>query len=334
MKKVLLAFAVLATGMATFTSCCDDEARDFPVINIATDAYTVVQGGTVTIAPTFSNLGANTTYKWTNAANEVLGTGESLVYRATEAGTQLVTLEVANGRERVSRVFTITVKEDLRTLTFEGEAWTALIDEPQYGGTLLYGDGGTTPVEYGWSDANTGLASRLTASWGGLYGYSEGGVAISNYVDADTENHATYAYQLAVPVANGSSNFAVVYCDASIYFADGKEREIRSMDVAPTTYQLGVTTYGDGYATSLAEEGELTAILTGYDAKGNVTGTVNIDMAKDGELLTTWKTMSLSALGKVASVQFTMTGTDLSSYGLKHPKYFAFDNVVVNYYAE
>ena len=179
MKKYLLACAVLALGMATFTSCSDDD-------------------------------------------------------------------------------------EDVRTLGFEGGSWASLIDEPQYGGTLLYGDGGTTPVSYSWSDANSKLSSSLTAAWGGLYGYSEGGVAISNYVDADIENHATYNYQLAVPKSNGSSNFAVVYAPASISFSDGVARVIKSMDVSPTTYQLGVTKYGDGYAESQAESGNLTVSITGY----------------------------------------------------------------------
>ncbi|MBR1668384.1 MAG: DUF4465 domain-containing protein [Bacteroidaceae bacterium] len=245
MKKYLLACAVLAMGMATFTSCSDDD-------------------------------------------------------------------------------------EDVRTLNFEGDSWAALIDNPQYGGTLLYGDGGTTPVSYSWSDANSKLTSSLTAAWGGLYGFSEGGVAISNYIDDDLTNHATYQYQLAVPKSNGSNNFAVVYAPASISFSDGVARLIKSMDVSPTTYQLGVTENGDGYAASLAESGELTVTIIGK--KGDAeTGTVTFDLAKDGNILKTWKKIDLSSLGEVTSLTFDVDGSDRSDYGVKHPKYFAFDNVVVKF---
>ena len=31
---------------------------------------------------------------------------------------------------------------DLKIVDFEGDYWNALIDNPQYGGTLLYGEGG------------------------------------------------------------------------------------------------------------------------------------------------------------------------------------------------
>ena len=52
-------------------------------------------------------------------------------------------------------------------LDFEGDAWTALVDNPQYNGPLLYGDG------YSWHDPETDLYSELTNScgdntfWGG-----------------------------------------------------------------------------------------------------------------------------------------------------------------------
>lgn len=222
--------------------------------------------------------------------------------------------------------------ENVQILGFEGNQWSALIDDPQYGGELLYGDGGATPVSYSWTDAASKLTSSLTAAWGGNYGFAEGGVAISNYIDADIENHATYNYQLAVPASNGSANFAVVYCDASVSFADGKARTIKSMDVSPTTYQLGSTKNGDKTgAKALTEEGDfLTVIITGYNGEKE-TGTVTFDLAKDGNILTTWKKIDLSKLGDVTSLSFTMDGSDKSSWGVKQPKYFAFDNVVVKF---
>ena len=212
-------------------------------------------------------------------------------------------------------------KENLATLTFEGEKWNALIDNPQYNGTLLYGEKATS---YKWSDEQTGLNGGLTLAWGGQYGFSEGGVAISNYIDADLANHASYNYQLAVPASNGSKNFAVVYCDAKISFAEGVKRVVRSMVIGPTTYELGVVTNGDGYAASLKDGGNLTITITADNGK-----TLDVDMARNGKIMTTWTEVDLSSLGAVNSLTFTMDGSDRSDYGVKHPKYFAFDNVIV-----
>ena len=207
------------------------------------------------------------------------------------------------------------------TLSFEGDEWTALVDNPQYNGPLLYGEGKDS---YDWTDSKTGLSGGLTRAWGGSYGYSEGGVAVSNYIDSDIENHATYEHQLAVPKSNGSKNFAVVYCGAAIKFPEGVKRVVRSMDICPTTYVLGTEVYGDGYAASLAESGNLTLTLTADNGK-----TMDIDLARDGNILKTWKRFDLSGLGEVNSISFTMDGSDKSDWGVKHPKYFAFDNVVV-----
>lgn len=212
--------------------------------------------------------------------------------------------------------------ENMTILTFEGDQWTALVDNPQYNGALLYGEGKDS---YDWADQITGLQGGLTRAWGGDYGYSEGGIAVSNYVCDSIQTHGTYTYQLEVPVSNGSNNFAVVYCDATLHFAKGVKRMIRSMDVCPTTYLLGVETYGDGYAKALTEAGDnMTLTITADNG-----ATLDVDFARDGDILKTWKRIDLSVLGKVNSLTFTMDGSDRSSWGVKHPKYFAFDNVRV-----
>lgn len=209
------------------------------------------------------------------------------------------------------------------TLDFEGSYWDALIPEGQaYNkATLIYGD---DAKNYAWTDTKTEISGGLTLAWGGTYGFAEGGTVISNYIDADITQHATSDYQLSVPAKNGSKNFAVVYCNASIKFPEGVSRVIRTMDICPTTYLLGEMKNG-GYGKALIEKGDFfTLVFTADNGK-----TLNIDMARDGEFQETWKSIDLSSLGAVNSISFTTDGSDKSSYGPKHPQYFAFDNVVV-----
>lgn len=210
--------------------------------------------------------------------------------------------------------------ETVATLTFEGEYFTKLIDNPQYGGELIYSD-----KEYKWNDAATLLSSNCEkeywSAWGSGFGWKNG-IAVSNYVDNDEA--ANYKKQLSVPAGNGSQNFAVVWDDGSaLTFGDGQARRVQSMMVSPTTYCLNnvMKAAGEGY--------EFKAVATGMRG-GQATGTVDIVMAKGTDVKKAWFTVDMSKLGAVESIVFTFEGTDKSSYGgLATPKYIALDNVVV-----
>ena len=169
----------------------------------------------------------------------------------------------------------------------------------------------------------------MTNAWGGQYGFSEGGIAISNYIDADVNSQRSYDCQLAVPVSNGSKNFAVVYCDANLTFADGVARQIESMDMIGTTYLISVAKNGNDYAKALKDKGDyVNLIITGYNGE-TVTGTSTVTLALQGGSLDKWYTHSLKGLGKVTRLHFTMDGSDKSFGYMNTPTYFAFDNVVV-----
>ena len=214
------------------------------------------------------------------------------------------------------------------TVDFEGQYWNALIPEGQAWGeaTLIYGE---DALNYAWKDEKTGLSSKFTLAWGGSSGFAEGGIVISNYIDNNLTEHANASYQLSVPASNGSSNFAVGYCEASVFFPENVKRVIKSMQIGPTTYELGAIDNGIG-AASLKESGFLTLIITADN--GNK---AQIELAKDGTLWRAWQTVDLSGLGKVNKLTFTMEGSDKTSYDggqtyyLNSPAYFAFDNVVV-----
>lgn len=214
---------------------------------------------------------------------------------------------------------------------FVGEKnWSSLIDDKQYDGTLLYNN---EDEEYGWSDVgNTWLASELY-----YYPFWSGGIAISNYVEADYSK-ASYTKQLAVSTAgghNGSKNFAIVYYSAwggpdavpTIYFSNGREYVIDHMFVVNTSYTLNDMT--NQWSTFTIGEDWLKIIATGFDSNGNETGKAEFYLAKDGKFVTEWTKFDLSVLGKVTKVQFVVDGSDYNDWGLSTPTYFAFDDVTV-----
>lgn len=210
--------------------------------------------------------------------------------------------------------------EDIRTLTFEGEYFAKLIDNKQYGGDLIYSN---TP--YIWTDAQTTLSSECVKAdwtqWGMGYGWDHG-IAISNYVDATATG---YDKQLSVPSSNGSKNFAIVWDDNSeLKFADGKAHVVTSMDVVNTSYVLSniKKNNGAGYFFKV--------VATGTQAGGKTT-TMDIMLAEGTNAVEAWKTIDMRQLGAVTKVVFTFDGSHRSEYGVSTPKYFALDNVVVEF---
>lgn len=224
-------------------------------------------------------------------------------------------------------VFTSCDTEDTvltHKVTFEGENYNKLIDNPQYQGKLLY-----SLEPYTWKDDKTSLSGSTAAQeWPGSGIFWSYGTAISNYVDADTVKHATYEYQLSVPVA-ASGNFAVIWDHATLAFADSTAREFQSIDICPTTYLLGTLLRGGGGAKALTSKTEKSNFTLTIMADQNKDRTINIDLARDGEIQRTWKTFKLNSLGKAKRLDFSFNGSDKNAWGLVTPKYVAIDNVVI-----
>ena len=219
----------------------------------------------------------------------------------------------------------------LKTLSFEGSKWDALVDSPQYGGPLLYGDM-VSGVDYNWYDqGNTELASELCESNGAAI-YWNGGHAVSNYTGQPATTD--YTLQLAIPLESGhdgSKNFCVHNGFKSefsknvgyFYFKDGTGRTIESMYVTNTSYYLGTV-------EPLATDSDWTKVTaTGYNAEGSVTGTSEIYLTESGKSINEWTLWDLTGLGTPVRVEFNITSSIQNEYGMAAPGYFAYDDVTV-----
>lgn len=221
--------------------------------------------------------------------------------------------------------------------------WSDLIDDVQYGGSLLYNN--LEYTGYKWHDAgNTELASGIIE--GGVYW--NGGHAISNYYSADY-TLSTYETQLEVAVGavgsagnNGSQNFCVHngYVDEnsyktivpSFYFADGVARIVKSMYVVNTAYTLNSLRNGDAFSSAATDASWYKITATGYGVDNNVTGTAEFYLCNGKDnIVDEWSEWQLSSLGRVVKVEFNLSASpDLNSqFGLTVPTYFAYDDVTV-----
>ena len=259
---------------------------------------------------------------------------------------------------------------ELRVLTFEdadykggtnfaGKSdWSSLIDSPQYGGSMLYGDGSgfdTLEKAYKWTDSgNTELSSRLCNGYGS-YCYWSGGHAVSNYASSDYVTNGDFNHQLTVYKAgaegdvrtggghNGSNNFAVHYGykDGSQFnkttelpalsFSDGMARVIDHMYVNNICYALNCYLNGNGLTANIGDDDWVKLIATGYDGEAK-TGEASIYLCNGPKnIVTDWTKFDLSGLGAVTKVEFNVTGSSDNGYGFSQPAYFAYDDVAVRF---
>lgn len=257
-----------------------------------------------------------------------------------------------------------TLAYELRILTFEDadakfspysldyagaeiNTWSDLIDDPEYGGPLCYGD--YMSCEYSWYDeGNTELTHTFPCNFN-AYCYWGGGHAVSNYASTDYVGRGGYENQLTVYGEegkgghNGSANFCMHfgYKDNSPYngteylpaisFADGEARVIDHMYVNNCTYALNCYMNGNGLTANIGESDWVKLIATGYDAEGNATTTEFYLVNGPEHIITEWTKWDLSSLGAVVSVEFNVTGSSDNGYGFSQPAYFAYDDVAVRF---
>ncbi len=67
--------------------------------------------------------------------------------------------------------------------------------------------------------------------------------------------------------------------------------------------------------------------ITAKDSEGNITGTVDVFLAQGGNIIDTWEWKDLSGLGKLKTLEFTLSSSDNGLYGMNTPAYFCMDDL-------
>ena len=237
-------------------------------------------------------------------------------------------------------------------IDFEGAEWNAL-------NAATLGKCYSSEVmtkDYVWRDEVSKLTSEPIFSSYGDYEYYAGGFTVSSYNTADCTTYGSYEYDLYLynprsqnPTQgggrNGSNNFLVAYgnlddvegavdAQPTLHFADGVARTIKGCYVATTSYFVNVANNGNPFAEPLGEADQVKLYATGYDAVGRVTGVVEKVFARKGALTEQWSAWDLSALGEVVKVRFNILGGPSTPYGMTSPKYFAIDDITIEWTEE
>ncbi len=331
------------------------------------DAVMVVYPGTVssaTVTYQFA-IGNDTRYYEQTLSSKTLEAGKTYKIDADLSGVALKeyvlrTLTFEDNHTMFDR-YSITGYESSTDSYYDHfvSVWTALIDSPEYGGPLTYGDmgfnGEMRGCDYNWYDYNnTFIASEFPVNYGSRV-YWGGGHIVSHYASEDYTTYGTYEHQQCVygtgevygetlTGGNGNSkNFGIHYgyIDGSdynktevlpyIYFKDNVERVIDHMYVNNSCYAISCYMDGNGLTVKIGPNDWSKVTATGYDLDGNAT-TCDIYLCNGPDnIVTEWTKWDLSSLGAVVKVEFNILGTSDNSYGYSQPSYFAYDDLAVRF---
>ena len=238
-------------------------------------------------------------------------------------------------------------------IDFEGPKWDAISATTlgkSYSAEIMTED-------YAFASNPATLSSKPEYATESGYTYYAAGFTLSSYNTVDATAYGSYEYDLYLynPASknptqggghNGSNNFLVAYGTVGslipeaplgqpiLHFADGVERTIKSCYVASTSYFVNVAKNGNSFAEPLGESDEVKIYARGFDKSGRSTGVVEKVFARKGNLTEQWTEWDLSALGKVETVHFDVLGGPETPYGMTTPKYFAIDDITIEWEQE
>ncbi len=167
------------------------------------------------------------------------------------------------------------------------------------------------------------------------------GWAVSNITDNSTPGWGNQYSAIPGIGAGGSSNYGVGF----IGFVEppearlGGSRVIDGAHFSNTTYAYLSMFNGDAFAKKFGgatgdDEDWFLLTVTGFNGAVE-TGTVDFYLADfrfaDNGLdyiVDDWTWVDLTSLGEVTSVEFALSSSDVGSFGMNTPAYFAMDNMV------
>ena len=160
------------------------------------------------------------------------------------------------------------------------------------------------------------------------------GFAYSNVTDTSTEGREGEFNAIAGSGVNGSEIYAIGYAG----HIQGKPTvELSEPQVVSgayftnNNYAYYSMKNGDQFAKQFEEGDWFKLLITGVDADGNETGTVEFQLAEGTDILDTWKWMDLTELGTVKKLTFAFDSSDTTTIegetSINTPSYFCMDNL-------
>ena len=181
--------------------------------------------------------------------------------------------------------------------------------------------------------------ATFPSKWDTAWSYWSDGWAVSNLTDSTTAGYTNmYSATTAIGV-NGSSNYTIGKHNSIIHLTGtSTSAPLNGMFLTNTTYAAISMRDGDFFAKKFGgstgnDPDYFVATIWGYTGGFPTADSVNFYLAdyRDSDnsqdyIITDWTWVDLSPLGIVDSVLFTLDGSDVGTWGLNTPAFYAMDN--------
>ncbi len=173
-------------------------------------------------------------------------------------------------------------------------------------------------------------------AWGGYWGH---GFAYSNMTDSVTSGYTNQYSAKAGIGADGSSKYVVAYGSENLVKLTGAAagQPVRGFYVTNNTYAYNSMRDGDGFARRFHNGDFFKLTVRGYlggtlqpDSVGAYLANFLHPDTTMNYILKTWQWVNVLPLGRVDSLQLTLTSTDNGTFGMNTPAYFCIDNFTTN----
>ena len=175
----------------------------------------------------------------------------------------------------------------------------------------------------GFTSGNVRFSNSYDGQWDAWDGFSYSNLTDTTAEGFDAQYHAITGKGVA------SSNYAVGF----VGFANPptvtfpKPQRVTGAYFTNCNYPYYSMLKGDAFSKQFEAGDWLKLTVTGKDANGNQTGAADLMLARDTDILKTWKWLDLSGLGEVKSLEFILASSDVGQFGMNTPGYFCLDNL-------
>jgi hypothetical protein len=189
----------------------------------------------------------------------------------------------------------------------------------------------------GFTSGGVHFSNNYDAEWASWDGFS-----YSNLTDTTMQGIAAQYNAIAGSGQGGSATYAIGYVGWALppTVTLSSPGVVDGLYVTNCNYAYYSMLNGDAFAKKFGGAGGsdpdfFLLTITGKDADGNATGTVDFYLADyrfedNGEdyIVDTWRYVDLTTLGEVESLEFALSSSDFGDWGMNTPGYFAIDSVI------
>ncbi len=222
--------------------------------------------------------------------------------------------------------------------------------QPTIDGDYVISDFEDLPLEaesfWNGSDGSGGFESGIAycpnthdPEWGVWSGWSYSNIS-DNTTPGWLNQYSAITAAGVDTIESGGANYAIAYSPAALLFSDSSSHQLKGMYITNTTYAALSMKHGDDFTKKFGGSDGNDPDWFKLSCHGMVDGvkteTIEFyladfrfeDNSKD-YIIETWQWLELSSLGKVDSLTFSLSSTDMGDWGMNTPGYFAIDNVYI-----